>query len=72
MQDHSNRIETTDREIDELATQYRLAGFPHGNTPSGFARYVMDRVRRENNAQKDALERRIAARESDPRIQRAR
>lgn len=67
-----NEQTTQDREIAALADQYRREGYPFGNTPSGFARFVMDRVRAQNLEQKNALARRIAERESDPRVQRGR
>lgn len=59
-----------DREVQELATQYREARYPYGNTPSGFARYVIERVRRENDTQKKALVARGARLTADPRVQK--
>ena len=59
-----------DREVQELAAQYREAGYPHGNTPSGFARYVIERVRNQNNREKQAIVARAAKVAADPRIQR--
>lgn len=69
---YHNSEQAAQIEACKAITAYADAGQPYGDTPEGLARFVTERASANNRQQIEAMQRKIAARDADPRVQKGR